>query len=275
MLQCEVQPGETLVSISIREKVTVVGLRRLNKLYGNEIFPGQILNLRPKVADSRQVEDSTSCARKDSCNRLAVEGSEMVPVDATLSKDIVFPVQSPPIAPVRNLSFVENMLDVKSAIASTAGEKLSVMRSMMSSKKIPIDVPEIPARQRSSSAASVASLAISYSERKTAPSDEELDKVPPILIGKRSILTVDQAMKLRHFLPTMQQIESWKLIYSVLNDGADLDSFFRRTKNHKYTLIIVQTINGELFGGFNSMDWMTSPNFCESERVLDEHCNVS
>jgi LysM domain len=261
MLQCEVQPGETLVSISIREKVPVVGLRRLNKLYGNEIFPGQILKLRSKVTDSGPIEDSDAFTRQDSHNRVSLYGSE---ASNTATDDNIVPTQTPPLAPVRTLSFVDNMLDVKTAIATTAGEKLSVMRSMMSSKRIPIGVPEIPARQRSSSSASVASLSISYGERKSAQSDEELDKVPPILIGKRNILTADQATKLRRFLPTMQQIESWKLIYSVLNDGADLDSFFRRTKSHKYTLIIVQTINGELFGGFNSMEWMTSPNFCKS-----------
>lgn len=262
------------MSISIREKVPVVGLRRLNKLYGNEIFPGQLLKLRPKVADSCPIEDSNSCTRKDSFNRIPVDGSDTTLLDAAANQDTSFAAQTPPLAPVRSLSFVENMLDVKSAIASTAGEKLSVMRSMLSSKKIPIDVPEIAARHRSSSAASVASLAISYGERKTAPSDEKLDKIPPILIGKSNILTVDQAMKLRRFLPTMQQIESWKLIYSVLNDGADLGSFFRRTKNHKYTLIIVQTINGELFGGFNSMEWMTSPNFCKSHRILIEDFKI-
>ena len=263
------------MSISIREKVPVVGLRRLNKLYGNEIFPGQILKLRLKVTDSGPMEDSTSCARKDSSARLTVDSSDETPLNADESIESISIAHAPPFAPVRSLSFVENMLDVKSAIASTAGEKLSVMRSMLSSKKIPIDVPEIPARNRSSSAASVASLAISFGERKTALSDEELDKIPPTLIGKKNILTVDQAMKLRKFLPTMQQIESWKLIYSVLNDGADLDSFFRRTKSHKYTLIIVQTINGELFGGFNSMEWMTSPNFCESYRLFEEYYNVS
>jgi hypothetical protein len=269
MLQCEVQPGETLVSISIREKVPVVGLRRLNKLYGNEIFPGQILKLRSKVTDSGSIEDFT---RQDSHNRVSLDGSE---ANNTATDDNIVPTHTPPLAPVRTSSFVDNMLDVKTAIATTAGEKLSVMRSMMSSKRIPIDVPEIPARQRSSSSASVASLSLSYGERKSAQSDEELDKVPPILIGKRNILTADQAMKLRRFLPTMQQIESWKLIYSVLNDGADLDSFFRRTKSHKYTLIIVQTINGELFGGFNSMEWMTSPNFCKFQQAYEECCKVS
>ena len=50
MYQCEVQRGETLISISVREKVSIAVLRRLNGLYGNEIYGGQILNLkaRPK-----------------------------------------------------------------------------------------------------------------------------------------------------------------------------------------------------------------------------------
>ena len=52
MQHCEVRAGETLTSISIREKVSVPALRRINKLYGNEIFPGQILSLQISTNNS-------------------------------------------------------------------------------------------------------------------------------------------------------------------------------------------------------------------------------
>ena len=51
------------------------------------------------------------------------------------------------------------------------------------------------------------------------------------------------------------------MLYSVLNDGADLNSFYARVQGCKYTVLIVETINGEIFGGFNSSEWMISPNF--------------
>ena len=69
MQQCEVFSGETLVSISIREKVSVNALRRLNKLYGNEIFPGQILTLRvspkiPEIPSMTKIPNDLSSSEK-------------------------------------------------------------------------------------------------------------------------------------------------------------------------------------------------------------------
>lgn len=266
MQQCEVQPGETLVSISIREKVSVVVLRRLNKLYGNEIYAGQILSLRPihsgHVAHKSCDEDSnTDVAERVPYHNL--DGTkESVDSGTSDSKDGKAPVVESS-GQVKSATLVENILDVRSSIASSASDKLSVIRSLMSSKKIPIDNSETPGRERTLSVASVASLSLSYPEKRALNNHDELESILPTLLGNRSILTVEQAKKLRQFLPSMQQIETWRLLYSVLNDGADLDSFFRKTKSHKYTLTIVKTMKGEMFGGFNSMEWVTSPNFCK------------
>lgn len=274
MQQCEIQPGETLVSISIREKVSVVALRRLNKLYGNEIFPGQILSLRPIPIAS----ESSSAAD------LLFDAAEVT--SALKSRDVAATVPSnflektdshPPAIDVSNSvkgpTLVGNILDAKSAIATSASEKLSAIRSMISTRRIQIEEPDTFGRDRSMSDASVASLSISYTEKKALYDKDELEKPLPTLIGNSSILTPEYAKKLRRFLPSMQQIENWRLLYSVLKDGADLNSFFRKTKKNKYTVIIVETFNGEIFGGFSSKEWITSPNFCESGKCLI--CHVS
>ena len=268
MQQCEIQPGETLVSISIREKVSVVALRRLNKLYGNEIFPGQILSLRPIPA---QRIASESCSAVDLFFDAKRGTSDIKSCDVATTVPSVHLAKTdshPPAVDVSNSvkgpTLVGNILDAKSAIATSASEKLSAIRSLISTRRIQIEEPDNFNRERSTSDASVASLSISYTEKKALYDKDELEKPLPTLLGNSSILTPEYAKKLRRFLPSMQQIENWRLLYSVLKDGADLNSFFRKTKNNKYTVIIVETINGELFGGFSSKEWITSPNFCKS-----------
>jgi TLD/LysM domain len=267
MQQCEIQPGETLVSISIREKVSVVALRRLNKLYGNEIFPGQILSLRP-IPAQRIASESCSAVdlffeeKKGTSDLKSGDVADTVPsvvLDKTDSNSPALDVSNL----VKGPTLVGNILDAKSAIATSAGEKLSAIRSLISSRRIQIEEPDTFSRDRSMSDASVASLSISYTEKKALYDKDELEKPPPTLLGNSNILTPEYAKKLRRYLPSMQQIENWRLLYSVLKDGADLNSFFRKTKNNKYTVIIVETINGEIFGGFSSKEWITSPNFCK------------
>ena len=200
MYQCEVQPGETLTSISVREKVSIAVLRRLNGLYGNQIYAGQILNLRaPRPKEEIKVADFSS-----GCD-------DSVSDDNTHSNN--------------NDSFNNS----RGRIASIPG--FTTSSSQIEKKRLYEKLPS--------------------------------ESTPPILIGDRKILQLEQAEKLRRFLPSMQQIESWRLLYSVLNDGADFDTFFRRSRECKYTLIIVETMKGEIFGGFNSVEWTTSPNFCK------------
>lgn len=279
MQQCEIQPGETLVSISIREKVSVVALRRLNKLYGNEIFPGQILSLRP--SPQRQVSESSppiDLISDNKKNAIDLNTPDIFANDSLAAVPDNIDCHPPTLGisnSVKGSTLVGNILDAKSAIATSASGKLSAMRSLISTRRIPIEEPESFGRDRSLSDASVASLSISYNEKKALCEKDELEKPLPVLIGNGSILTAEYAKKLRRFLPSMQQVENWRLLYSVLKDGADLNSFFRKTKHNKYTVIIVETINGEIFGGFSSKEWMTSPSFCKSPNGLTCSCIVS
>jgi LysM repeat protein len=259
MNQCQVEAGETLVSISIRENVSVAVLRRLNKLYGNEIFPGQILTLRStsrKLVDNpvlRSIYDPIVSALTD----------RKKPTDNFLS--------------AQDDTTAETSQDMKNSDDTSTKEKISIMSSFdsyissrpravsSSSRAIPLSnkVTETSHIQRTNSTTSIATLSLSYSEKIKHYNEEELEKLIPVLIGNSKILNVEYAKKLRKFLPSMQQIEKWKLLYSVLNNGADFVTFFSKIKGNKYTLIIVETINGEIFGGFNSMQWNISPNFCK------------
>ena len=277
MQQCEVADGETLVSISIREKVSVTSLRRLNKLYGNEIFPGQILSLRispktsedsaarklpvePKFIEMANFNDFTlrgvTDHRHGILSHVVTDNSGDDPVtvvDTTTSDDrAAFPEKLSEIAK-----------NVRSSVAFSFDTKQASMRSFVNSLKIPIVDNESYGRSRAPSASSVATLSVSFTDKKLCKK-ENYNEMTPLLLGDSNILTEHHAKQLRAFLPSMQQIENWRLLYSVLNDGADLHSFFRKSKHHKYTILIARTINGEIFGGFNSVEWSkSSTNFCK------------
>ena len=271
MQQCEVQSGETLVSISIREKISVTVLRRINKLYGNEIFPGQILSLR--------TSSNSPCKEKallHNKNSNTILGDRVSPV-ATKHQNVMLKMSSEkgrdPIVATSHISaadrptFSGNLSEmasnIKSAVAFSSEKNQDLIRSLLESMSIPSKENVENGRSRAASSSSIAGLSVSFTDKKVYD-DEHYDSLPPILLGNSSILTISHAKQLRKYLPSMQQIENWRLLYSVLNDGADLCSFYRRSKNHKYTIIIAKTMKGEIFGGFQSTCWASaSQNFCK------------
>jgi LysM repeat protein len=84
---------------------------------------------------------------------------------------------------------------------------------------------------------------------------------PPSTIGISSILTVEQMIHLRLHFPLILRYDTWYLLYSVLKDGADLVSFFKLVKGSQYTLIVIETTDGEILGGFTSEEWGISKEF--------------
>lgn len=249
-----VQAGETLISISVRENVNINLLRRANSLYGNEIYSGQILQIPVKtitptkhqslpdvpITEGKKIPKDSKNPKESTVNVTDLEkeirnNDSYVPV---LKKD------------VRNndIDGIDSKKEVKSNENSPS--LLTRIRAM--------SIPPIQARIRALSSPPIQAVTVPLisAERKRQQEKDEFDKIPPTLLGEKKILSHEKAKKLRCFLPTMQQFESWRLLYSVLNDGADFGTFFRRTKNYKYTLTIVTTMNGEVFGGFNSMEWL-------------------
>lgn len=238
--EIKVQTGETLISISVRENVNINLLRRMNSLYGNEIYSGQILVIPLKQESPKKNQNLTKVPET------STDGDDTVLKKDVKSNDNSF------LTRVRALSIPPITLPLIFTERNT--EKNTEKNAERNTEKN---------TERNA-------------ERKRQQEKEQFDKIPPVLLGEKKILCHEKASKLRRFLPTMQQFESWRLLYSVLNDGADFGSFFRRTKNHKYTLTIVETMNGELFGGFNSMEWITSLKFCEynCQRLVKFFCMI-
>ena len=94
------------------------------------------------------------------------------------------------------------------------------------------------------------------------PTEQQLN-LPPTMLGKHEILHPSKAQQLRQALPAMVHDDSWCLLYSLLNDGADLVSFLRLCRGVEYTLMVVQTEHDELFGGFTCSSWDLAKEFCK------------
>ena len=85
------------------------------------------------------------------------------------------------------------------------------------------------------------------------------DLPDPVLLGTSTFGTLtfnkNLALMLRLYLPEVIQIQAYKLVYSLYNHGTDLATFYKGARGHDYTLILVETLGGSVFGGFCSREW--------------------
>lgn len=69
-----------------------------------------------------------------------------------------------------------------------------------------------------------------------------------------TILKFDEFAKMWHFLPDYVKIRIPELLYCAARDGFNLNSLYRKMQpfknEYKFTLIIIQTKNDEVFGAF-------------------------
>mmetsp|Transcript_30108 Transcript_30108/g.55964 ORF Transcript_30108/g.55964 Transcript_30108/m.55964 type:complete len:444 (+) Transcript_30108:161-1492(+) len=94
---------------------------------------------------------------------------------------------------------------------------------------------------------------------RTRPRTKSIVKVE--LHGNGCILSQSHAQALAAYLPAILQSNKWSLLYSVLNNGADLFSFYKLTKGAGTTVLVVETMQGDVFGGFATEQWHVDTSF--------------
>jgi len=83
----------------------------------------------------------------------------------------------------------------------------------------------------------------------------------PELVGAESlvftslILTQPHATTLMAHLPESLRMQNFKLAYSMLNDGSDMSSFYKKAQPHKNTILLIQTTDGAILGCFTASAW--------------------
>lgn len=66
---------------------------------------------------------------------------------------------------------------------------------------------------------------------------------------------------LQSSLPFCKRSESFWLKYSMVRDGASMSTFLDTLRESQYTLMAIETVDGEVFGAFTTSAWMVQPSF--------------
>eukprot|EP00533_Pseudo-nitzschia_delicatissima_P000163 CAMPEP_0116104120 /NCGR_PEP_ID=MMETSP0327-20121206/14274_1 /TAXON_ID=44447 /ORGANISM="Pseudo-nitzschia delicatissima, Strain B596" /LENGTH=1110 /DNA_ID=CAMNT_0003596327 /DNA_START=185 /DNA_END=3517 /DNA_ORIENTATION=- len=66
---------------------------------------------------------------------------------------------------------------------------------------------------------------------------------------------------LQAFLPPTKSGENFFMRYSMIRDGASLQTLLKRARGIKYSILAVETIDGEVFGSFTGQAWRKSWNY--------------
>ncbi|CAM9137130.1 unnamed protein product [Choristocarpus tenellus] len=95
------------------------------------------------------------------------------------------------------------------------------------------------------------------------PQDRQRQKlqVPGLVAGGSDIISLGTMGKLEAALPEHCRGYNWVMLYSTFRDGASHIQFYDRTKEESPTYIVVEAMNGEVFGGFASATWKISPKY--------------
>ena len=83
----------------------------------------------------------------------------------------------------------------------------------------------------------------------TAESAETLQSHPRVLSSNQMKDLV------KHAIPTHLHWKKWERLFSSSRDGDSFQSMLHKTKGHRYTLIVIKTVDGEIFGGFVATPW--------------------
>jgi hypothetical protein len=75
------------------------------------------------------------------------------------------------------------------------------------------------------------------------------------LVFKSLILTQPYATALMAHLPESLRMQNFKLAYSMVNDGSDVSSFYKKARPHKNSTLLIQTTDGAVLGCFTATAW--------------------
>ncbi|KAJ6226634.1 mustard [Anaeramoeba flamelloides] len=81
-------------------------------------------------------------------------------------------------------------------------------------------------------------------------SDDEIE-----MIGQSKFLQKTHIESISKALPLKFSLSAWKLVYSSLEDGFSLTTFFDLTSKYKNSIFVVQNENSEICGAYISTNW--------------------
>jgi hypothetical protein len=72
---------------------------------------------------------------------------------------------------------------------------------------------------------------------------------------------------LLNFVPERIANDNYWLKFSLIRDGASLDILKKYCRAARYTILAIETTNGEVFGSFTSAPWRNYNKYLEQESL--------
>ncbi|VEU39624.1 unnamed protein product [Pseudo-nitzschia multistriata] len=79
--------------------------------------------------------------------------------------------------------------------------------------------------------------------------------------SKPHVLSPPLMESLQAFLPSSKSGQNFHMKYSMIRDGASLQTLLRKARGIKYSILAIETIDGEVFGSFTGQAWRKSWNY--------------
>merc|ERR1711935_1102520 len=80
-------------------------------------------------------------------------------------------------------------------------------------------------------------------------------------MGQPHVLSPPLMESLQAFLPPTKSGENFFMKYSMIRDGASLQTLLMRARGIQHSILAVETIDGEVFGSFTGQAWRKSWNY--------------
>ena len=95
------------------------------------------------------------------------------------------------------------------------------------------------------------------------------DTLPFLILGTSAddigacphVLSPPLMESLQAFMPYSKSSENFWMKYSLVRDGASMHTFLRYARGAKYTILAIETVDGEVFGAFTSEAWRKNWNY--------------
>ena len=98
-------------------------------------------------------------------------------------------------------------------------------------------------------------MAVSFSATTAAQNPPYSSSSPDVVLNE-SIME-----ELQDHLPLCKRGESFWLQYSLVRDGASLDLLLNKARDSEYTILAIETLEGEVFGAFCARPWKHSQDY--------------
>lgn len=81
------------------------------------------------------------------------------------------------------------------------------------------------------------------------------------ITSKPHVLSPPLMESLQAFFPYVVSEDNFWMKFSLVRDGSSLPTLLQQVRGAKYTLMAIETVDGEVFGSFTSTPWKRQPNF--------------